>query len=239
MQLTDGERLFNALVKPMMKVECKVSPDAAVHLGRKFIPASLLQVKSPDGKERFHDGPLYFMVSGHGTGHVVDLGDQPGQAGQITHFGGEITVTGPYLLFLGNLTPSTRVFIKGGGGYSILAPMNGGLGCKHIEFDGTHFLMPKIATPKIDITEATAAERVALRNPDLLQKAIWKYNVTEYVIFFRPGTKVVPGNHEEREKQFPVIYDIIELDRRRQGDAPIVSNTQLQQALREAGLKKK
>jgi tRNA A-37 threonylcarbamoyl transferase component Bud32 len=237
-QRTDAERLFEALVKPVLKVNCELTPDEPVHFGRKFIPASLLQLPAPDGKMRFHDGPLYCSVSGSGTGHVLDMTDQPGQAGQVTHFGGEITVKAPYLLFLGNLTPGSRVFIKGGAGYSILAPMNGGLGSKHVEFDGTHFLMPKIAAPTIDISETTAAERVALRNPDLIEKAVWKYDHTQYVIFFRPGTKVVPGNHEQRKQQFPEVYDIIELDRRRQSNAPAVSNTQLQQALREAGQKK-
>src|SRR5262249_25424060 len=116
--------------------------------------------------------------------------------------------------------------------------MNGGLGSKYIEFDGTHFLLPKITTPRIDITEATAAERAALRNPDLIQKAVWKYEKTEYVIFIRPGTKVVPGHHEERKKKFPEVYEIIELDRRRKSNAPTVSNARLQQALREVAQKK-
>src|SRR5262245_6626409 len=156
---TDVERLFDAMLKPMVKIECAASENAPLHLDRKFIPESLLNLPGADGKTRQHDGVLYFSVSGVGTGHVLDMADQPGQAGQITQFGGEITVTGPYLLFVGSLTGSARVFIKGGPGYSILAPMNGGLGSKHVEFDGTHLLPPKIGDPKIDITEATDAER--------------------------------------------------------------------------------
>jgi hypothetical protein len=54
------------------------------------------------------------------------------------------------------------------------------------------------------------------------------------VIFFRPGTKVVPGNHEERKKAFPAVYDIIELDRKRQYTAPVINHARLQEALREA-----
>ncbi|MFO0965524.1 MAG: serine/threonine-protein kinase [Gemmataceae bacterium] len=231
---TDVERLFNALVKPLVKIDCVLTADAPLHLARKSIPASVLEIPARDGKPRFHDGPLYFSLSGAGAGHSLDLTDQPGQAAQITHFGGEISVTAPYLLFVGNLAPSSRVYIKGGPGFSILAPMNGGLGSKHVEFDGTHFLMPKLGEPHIDINAATPAERAGLRNPDLTQKAVWKYDVTEYVIFFRPGAKIVTGNHEQRKKDFPEIYEIIELDRRRQNDAPRVGNDRLQQALREA-----
>jgi tRNA A-37 threonylcarbamoyl transferase component Bud32 len=236
-QPTDVEKLFDALYKPLLKIECKLSGEVPVHLGRKLIPANLLQLPGPDGKTRPHEGPLYCMVSGNGTGHVLDLTDQPGQGGQITHFSGEINVQAPYLLFLGNLAPSSRVMIKGGAGYCILAPMNGGFGSKHIEFDGTHLLMPKIGEPRVDITEVTAAEQAALRNPDLIQKTVWKYEATEYVIFCRPGTKVVPGNHEERKKQFPQVHDIIEADRNRQFNAPTVSNDRLQEALRAAGKK--
>ncbi|MCI0375974.1 MAG: serine/threonine protein kinase, partial [Gemmataceae bacterium] len=158
MHLTDAERLFDALAKPLVKIECAVAEDMPLSLGRHFVPASLLQVQSGGGNWRFHDGPLYFSVTGNGTGHVLDLSDQPGQAGQITFFGGEIDVKAPYLLFLGNLTPSSRIYIKGGIGYSILAPMDGGPGSKHVQFDGTHFLMPKIRDPKIDTTEATGAD---------------------------------------------------------------------------------
>lgn len=232
--LTEVERLFDAMVKPILKIECKLSEDVTAQVGRKLVPERLMQLSSADGKTRLHDGPLYFSISGTGTGHVLDLADQPGQAGQITQFGGEITVTGPYLLFVGSLTPSSRVFIKGGGGFSILAPMDGGLGSKHIEFDGTHFLMPKISTPQIEITEVTAAERASLRNPDLIEKVAWKYEKTEYVIYFRPGTKIVPGDHEERKNQFPEIYEIIELDRRRQSNARTISDAILQQAMIDA-----
>src|SRR5262249_56010514 len=93
---TDVEGLFDARVKPPVKVECTGTTDAPVHLGRKLIPTSLLQLPTPDGKTRLHEGPLYFSVSGSGTGHVLDLTDQPGQAGQITHFAGETIMPVPY-----------------------------------------------------------------------------------------------------------------------------------------------
>lgn len=237
MTLTDAERLFDALAKPLVKIDVAIGDDTPLYVGRKFFPAGLFEIPGLDGGKRIHDGPLYFSISGNGNGHVLDLSDQPGQAGQITFFGGEITVNAPYLLFLGNLTPSSRVYVKGGIGYSILAPMNGGIGCKHVEFDGTHLLMPKINFPAIDSTMATGADIAALRNPDLIQKTVWKYDNTEYVIFCRPGTKVVPGNHEERKVQFPAVYDIIEMDRRRQSGAPMISNSRVQQALRESGLR--
>jgi hypothetical protein len=235
MQLTDADRLFDALNKSLVKIDCTMTEATPVQMGRNFIPASLLQFPAADGNLRVHTGPLYFSISGHGTGHVLDLSDQPGQAAQITQFGGEITVKEPYLLFLGNLSPSSRVYIKGGPGYSILAPMNGGPGSKHVEFDGTHFLKPKINDPRVEITEATGADRASLQNPDLIQKCVWSYDATEYVIFCRPGTKVVPGNHELRKDEFPQVYYIIEADRARQGNAPRISNDQLQRALREAG----
>jgi hypothetical protein len=145
-------------MKPMVKIECAITDDAPVNLGRKFLPPSLLEGRF--GKNGPHEGPLYYSVSGTGNGHTLDLGDQPGQAGQITQFSGEITVTGPYLLFLGQITRDSRIFIKGGGGYSILAPMDGGFGgSRHVEFDGTHFLMPKVTTPTIEFADATEAER--------------------------------------------------------------------------------
>jgi hypothetical protein len=233
MQLTDAQRLFDALVKPLVKIDCVVSSDAPLHVGRKYIPGSVLLVPTGDGNTRLHDGPLYFSISGNGAGHVLDLSDQPGQAGQVAHFGGEITVKEPYLLFLGNIAPSSRIYIKGGIGYSILAPMNAGPGCQHVEFDGTHFLMPKIGEPKIEMTDATGAERAALHNPDLIRKTVWSYESTEYVIFCRPGAKVVPGNHELRKVEFPEVYHIIEADRKRQGNAFLVSNARLKQALRD------
>jgi hypothetical protein len=231
-QPTDVERLIDAMVKPLVKIECTLSDKAPLRLDRKFIPERVLNVSSPDGTTRFHDGALYYMVSGSGTGHVVDMSDQPGQAGQITQFGGEITVIGPYLLFVGQLAPSARIHIQGGIGYSRLAPMDGGFGCKHIEFDGTHFLQPKLGAPRIEISDVSDGERAGLRNPDLIQKAVWKYDQREYVIFFRPGTKIVPGNHEERKVQFPEIYELIELDRKRQLTAPMIRDASLQQALR-------
>lgn len=233
MQPTDAERLFDALVKPMLKVEYRLPAEEAVVVRRQFIPDDLLEVKE-GGKTRRHEGPLYFQLSGAGKGHVLDLSDQPGQAAQITQFSGEISVTAPYLLFLGTLNSTSRVHIKGGIGYSILAPMNGGLGCKHVEFDGTHLLMPKLFPPTIELVDTAPAERAGLRNRNLIQKALWNYETTQYVIFFRPGTKVVPGNHEERQKAFPAVYDIIELDRKRQATAPQISHTRLQEALNAA-----
>jgi len=227
---SEVDRLFNALVLPLVKVECELTADAPANVGRHFVPPTLLKLPGPNGDRIAHAGPLYFSLSGSGIGHVLDLTDQPGQAAQITQFGGEISVVGPYLLFLGNLTPSSRVLIKGGGGYSILAPMDGGLGTKHIEFDGTHFLMPKLAKPTIEISPVTDPEKAGLLNSDLTQKAVWKYAKTEYTIFFRPETRIVPGDHAERKVQFPEVYEIIELDRKRQGNALSVSNTQLKQA---------
>jgi hypothetical protein len=235
MELSDADRLFDALARPLVKLEWNVTDAAPVQVSRAGLPPSLLLVPAGGNNTRLHDGPLYFSVTGSGTGHVLDLSDQPGQAGQVTHFSGDITVKEPYLLFLGSLTPSSRLYIKGGIGYSILAPMDGGAGCKHVEFDGTHLLMPKIRDPHIDTTQATGAEQAVLRNPDLIEKTEWKYDTTQYVIYCRPGTKVVPGNHEVRKEQFPEVYHIIEADRRRQTNAVSISNARVQQALRETG----
>src|SRR5205085_843058 len=98
MQKSDADRLFDALAKPVLKLEVAVAPDVPMHLGRQAIPGSLLLVPVGEGKMQMHGGPLYFSISGGGAGHVLDLSDQPGQAAQITNFSGEIKVKAPYLL---------------------------------------------------------------------------------------------------------------------------------------------
>src|SRR5262249_37323962 len=108
----------------------------------------------------------------------------------------------------------------------------GGIGSRHVEVDGTHLLLPKVTTPNIDINDATGADRATLHNPDLIRKDVWSYENTEYVIYCRPGTQIVHGNHEERKAAIPIDYIMIEADRRRQTDAPVISNSRFQQALR-------
>src|SRR5262249_45098799 len=186
MQKSDADRLFDALAKPLVKLDVSVSPDVPMHLGRHFVPGSLLLVPAGGGK-RMHEGCLSFSFPGAGDANALDPSDQPGQAGQITNSRGKINVKAPSFFFPGNMTANSRVYIKGGIGYSILAPMNGGMGCKHVEFDGTHLLMPKMFAPKIETTEATAADRASLHNRDLIQKSVWSYDTTEYVIYCRPG----------------------------------------------------
>lgn len=232
---SDFDRVYEALTRSMVKIQYTLPPEAPVELGRRLIPPSVLQIPGPGGVPQFHAGPLYFSVDGGGIGHILDLTDQPGQAGEIVSFAGELTVKGPYLLFLGKLSDTTRLFIKGDPGYCILAPMNGGSGSRHVEFDGTHFLLPKLDAPEITSADTSTAERAALRNPDLIKKTLWKYQTTQYVIYNRPGTQVVPGNHELRRAQFPDVYDIIEADRKRQATALTISYAQIQAALRAAG----
>jgi hypothetical protein len=217
------DRLFESMTKPLLKVEVSVSADEAAKVSRQSIPPKLL--------ER-HDGPLYFSVSGNGAGHLLDLTDMLGQAGQIQAFGpGDITVSGAYLLFLSTLTEETRIFVKGGPARSMIAPMSSvGAGSKHIEFDGTHLLMPKIGPPLLAAEVATPAEIARLRTPELTRKLTLRYPQTEYVLFTWPTIQVIPSDGEERKRQFPEIHNLIELDRSRQNVARTITLADLRQA---------
>jgi predicted Ser/Thr protein kinase len=131
------ERLFAHVAKPILKIEYPLHPSKPTRVARDRVPAGVL--KDPPG-------PLYFILSGDGNGHVVDMTDQPGQGGQLQRFdGGEITILGPYLLFLADIGDKARVYIQGGPAISLLAPMSARTGGKHIEFDGTHFLLARFS----------------------------------------------------------------------------------------------
>lgn len=228
-QQLEFQQLYTQLAKPIVKMEYVVAPAAPATIARRTLPASLLAA---------HDGPLYFMISGSGPGHVIDLSDQLGQGMQVQRFvAGDITVLGPYLTFLGDLNESCRVYIKSGLHYGILAPMASGLGCPHVEFDGSHLLMPKINGPHVESTAATGAELTSLRNPRLTQKVTLRYDnalKTTYTVFARPEVQIVPGEHEARKQAFPEIHALIELDRQRQMNAPTISWTAIARALSES-----
>ncbi len=225
-QQIDIERQIAAMGRPILKVQYRFD-DRPTTLSRAFLPESVLNG---------HGGPLYFMAEGAGRDHIIDLTDQPGQAAQITAFGpGDITVRGTYLLFLGGLVDKTRVFVDGGPGYCILAPMNSGRGCQHLEFGGNHLLMPKLGDPVIEAADVTAEERQKLRNRGLSYKLRWHYlNGADYMIYTWPTIKVVPAN-EQRKIDFPEIDNIIEFDRKRQNAATTVSNEVVRKALAEDG----
>ena len=87
----------------------------------------------------------------------------------------------------------------------------------------------------IETAPVTVAERADLRDPGLTQRLTWSYpdSGTTYVLFTRPDVKVVPGNQEVRKEQFPDIYLLIELDRKRQSNALMIPAAKVKEALEE------
>lgn len=218
-------RLLATMDTPVKKVNFDVDAEKPTRLDRAAIPKALL---------KDHGGGLYFQVAGAGHGHLIDLRDQLGQGGQVTKFGpGEVTVLGTHLFFVGGLNDDARFYFHGQPPYCVLAPMNGGTGSNHIEFDGTHLLFPKLDTPKVDVVDASKDEISRLRNAALTKKITWEYATTKYVIYARPSVGLVPGNHEERRKAFPDIYNLIEYDRQRQNTATIITFPQILNARQE------
>jgi hypothetical protein len=218
-------KFFIVLDTPVRKVNFELELDKPARLDRSAVPKGLL---------KDHQGGLYFKVSGAGHGHVIDVRDQLGQGGEVTRFGpGEVTVLGAHLFFVGNLVEDARFYFHGQPPFCVLAPMNHGAGSTHIEFDGTHLLFPKIDTPKVEVVDASKEEIAALRNPALTKKVTWVYPITRYVIYVRPTIALVPGDHEQRRKAFPDIYNLIEYDRRRQNIATTITYPQIIQAREE------
>lgn len=221
-RVADLQQLFAGLARPVRKVEVLLDPLQTHRLSRSTLPQAIF---------KGHDGPLYFMLSGTGPGHVIDLTDQPGQGGQLMRFNaGDVTVLGSYLFFISSIGDAARVHVKGGPGLSLLAPMNGGPGCKHAEFDGTHLLMPKIGDPKIEFEDVTPAEKATLRFPQLTKKVRVRYTETEHVIFAPADIKIVPGDHTIRQRDFPDVHLLIEADRIRQMNARMITHTEVQRA---------
>jgi hypothetical protein len=201
------KRLFAWMQKPTLRIEAVGTKEKPLRLARDSIPAHLLKK---------HDGPLNFTFSGSGSGHVIDMTDQPAQGMDLYNFSdGDVVVRAAFFTFLNNLGHSVRVCIKGGPGYSLLCPVAMGRGSEHVEFDGTHLILPKNAVPTIDKETPTTAERASLRNPKLTRKLIIKYDACSYVIYTNPDTVVVPGNIDERRADFPEIHNLIELERQR------------------------
>jgi hypothetical protein len=204
-------RDFLARIKktPILKVNYPLDPDAPTRVARDTVPKHLL------GE---HKGPLYFVLTGSGSGHVVDITDQVGQGMQLTNFPiGDVTIRGFHLAFLGSVGNATKIYLKGGPTLSVLAPMDQPPGTNHVEFDGGYLLEPKLAKPDIQHEPANADEIAQLRDPRLTKKFHWRYKSgTAYVIYARPDTVAVPGDHELRRAQFPEIYALIEADRGRQ-----------------------
>ncbi|MCI0683424.1 MAG: serine/threonine protein kinase [Gemmataceae bacterium] len=223
-----------AMGLPVLKIEYRVGPMENSKISRKSLPRHLLRRKE-GGLLKDHDGALYFLIKGSGAGHELDLTDQPAQGCQITDFtAGDFTVYNSYLTFLGRLDPSARIYLKSGPAYSVLAPMNGGAGCRHVEFDGTHLLLPKIEQPAVAIVDASADEIAGLRDRSLTKKVTFHYPQTEYTIYARPHIEVVPGNHDERREKFPDIYTLIEYDRLRQTPATTVREAAVMEAVEAA-----
>jgi hypothetical protein len=239
--------LFVQMQRQLLNIEAVATDHAPVRLARAMIPQELLlqpvaekpdpagakrQLDSAKPKFQHHDGPLNFLVSGSGKGHIVNLTDQVGQDIQLTNFSaGDITVQGQSICFVDKLGDGVQVFVQGGPGYSILAPLQNGRGSRHIEFDGTHLLCSKVETPAIETGDANAPELSALRNPKLTRKLTFRYSACDYVIYTSSDVIVVPGDHQERRTKFPEIYNLIELDRLRQFKARIITAEQLQRAI--------
>lgn len=220
----DLQKLFGGLSLPIRKLEVKLNLREARRVSRTTLPHSIL---------KDHDGPLYVMLSGIGPGHVVDLTDQPGQGGQIMNFNaGDVTILGTYLLFISSIGDTAKIYVKGGPGISLLAPMSNGPGCQHTEFDGTHLLLPKLDVPTIETTDVTPTEQATLRTPQLTRKVRVRYAATEHVIYTLPDVKVVPGDHTVRQRDFPDVHQLIEADRTRQMKAQTILHTQVEQARR-------
>jgi tRNA A-37 threonylcarbamoyl transferase component Bud32 len=235
---SDLYRVLEGMQKPVLRLEAVATPDAPLRLSRDVIPRSVLVVPNPknaQSAEVLHKGRLYFALSGTGKGPVIDLSDQVGQSSQIWRFGaGDVTVLGPALLFLSDLGESAEVFIQSGPAISLLAALDTGAGSKHVEFDGTHLIMPKTSAPTVDITDAGPGEIASLRNPQLTQKVVLHYSTTQYVIYARPGIQVVPGDPETRRLEFPEVHNLIEADRQQQFSARTIPWPVLDKAMKES-----
>jgi hypothetical protein len=223
------KKLFAQMYKPLLRFEVEGTRDKPLRIARSMIPEQLF--KEPRTL-------TYFSLSGTGAGHSIDLRDQLGQAFQTHNFAdGDATVLGPFLAFLNALGDSTQLFIEAGPGYGILCPLANGRGCRHVEFDGTHLLLPKTEVPMIDIADATPTEVAALRNPKLTRKMVVRYQFCDYVIFTKADLQVVPSNVDERREHFPEVHNLIELERDRQFTARTVTHKQLQKAIDDASKK--
>ena len=221
------DQLFAQVQKPILRFEAVASKDKPLRLARDMIPTKLLEK---------HDGLLYFALSGSGTGNVVDLTDQAGQGIQLYNFSeGDVTVRGSFFSFLDNLGDSTQVFVKGGPAHSLLAPLATGRGSTHVEFDGTHLILPRPETgkPAIDQSDTPSPELAGLRNSKLTRKLTLRYPTCTYVVYTRPDIVIVPGDQEERRVNFPEIHNLIELNRKRSFSAHTVTNQKLLEALKE------
>ena len=222
------KKLFTQVQKPILRVEAVADKDKPFRLARDMIPKELFAG---------HDGLVYFALSGSGKGHVVDLTDQSGQGMQVYNFSeGDVTVRGSFFSFLDHLGDSVQVFVKGGPAYSLLALLARGRGSEHVEFDGTHLILPKPETgrPVIDQSDAGPSESALLRNSKLTRKVTLHYPTCTYVVYARPDIVVVPGDHDERRVNFPEIHNLIELDRQQQFSARTVTNEKLLEALGKA-----
>jgi serine/threonine protein kinase len=222
------DKLFAQVQKPILRFEAVASKDKPLRLARDIIPTQFLEK---------HDGLLYFALSGSGTGNVVDLTDQAGQGMQIYNFSeGDVTVRGSFFSFLSDLGDSTHVFVKGGPAHSLLAPLATGRGSTHVEFDGTHLILPRPETgkPVIDQSDTPSPELTGLRNSKLTRKLTLRYPTCTYVVYTRPGIVIVPGDQEERRVNFPEIHHLIELNRKRSFSARTVTNEKLLEALQKA-----
>ena len=221
------DQLFAQLQKPILRFEAVASKDRPLRLARDMIPKKLLAG---------HDGLLYFALSGSGTGNVIDVTDQAGQGMQIYNFSeGDVTVRGSFFSFLDNLGDSTQVFVKGGPAHSLLAPLATGRGSTHVEFDGTHLILPRPETgkPVIDQSDTPSPELTGLRNSKLTRKLTLRYPTCTYVVYTRPDIVIVPGDQEERRVNFPEIHNLIELNRKRSFTAHTVTNERLLEALKK------
>jgi serine/threonine protein kinase len=229
---TELDKLFAQVQRPILRFEAVANKDMPLRLARDMIPKKFLAG---------HKGLVYFVFSGSGKGHVVDLSDQSGQGMQIFNFSeGDVTVRGSFFSFLSNLGDSAQIFVKGGPAFSLLAPLANGRGSTHVEFDGTHLILPKPETgkPAIDQSDAGSQDLALLRNTKLTRKLTLRYQTCTYVVYTRPGIVVVPGDQEERRVDFPEIHNLIELERKRQYSARTVTNERLVEALEEVKKKK-
>jgi hypothetical protein len=226
------KNLFANVQKPVLRFEVVGEKDKPLRLARDMIPKKLLAD---------HEGLLYFVLSGKGKQHLIDLTDHPGQGLQISNFSeGDVTVRGSFFSFLSSLGDSTQVFVKGGPAHSLLAPLASGRGSMHVEFDGTHLILPKPETgePVIDQADAGARELISLRNPKLTRKLRLHYPTCTYVVYTRPDIVIVPGDHDKRRADYPEIHNLIELYRERQFSARTIMPKELLQAIEEAKKKK-
>lgn len=214
-------KLHSQLNKPILKISYPITHTDAAPVSRATIPRKLL---------KDHPGPLMLTVTGTGVGQVVDLTDQMGQVAQVQGLvAGDVTIQGPYWTYLTDLATSSSVYIKSGPGYGILVPVGYGPGSGHVEFEGTHLLLPK-TNPDHEIDMVNGTEQAKLRNVKLTQKVTVRFANCTYVIFMLPGTKIIPGDIEQRAKLFPDVHTLLQIDLQRQMKAITITKEQLTQA---------